>query len=440
MDEINNLAESQLHDAHYLKSVTHLGDERPIVTDHDIHSVSGIKLVHAGMRINSALYERLLQHKLAPPLDQCLSAENTVTGKSLAEQAALMLKEDKRLSVIQSAQMGGWKLPFVLKQVPLNPAIAFKLTVMREMQAELLQHSLYVALISTYIGMQMRLDKSQLIDLATAALLHDIGMLHVDPELLEREHKMTEGERRHIYVHSVTSWMILKSYPEYTPDVLNAVLQHHERLDGSGYPRGLKSGEIGQLGQIIAVAEIIASRYGNEDVEHGWSRLETILKLNLRRYGWNLVRHLKVFYQEESEVPPCLDMDKQASRDKMSRISAIFSAWDGAWGKCAPGEGACYAYPVCAFINERMANLKMEVADAGLNLYAKDENFLGIEEDSRACFEARILLDETLWQLHNVLQEIRRRWPLIDEESPTHGLNAVNEWMKEVEALLTRPT
>lgn len=440
MDEINELAESQLHDAHYLKSVTHLGDERPIVADRDIHSASGIKLVNTGMRINSALYERLLQHKLAPSLDQCLSAENAVTGKSLAEQAALMLKEDERLAVIQSVQMGGWKLPFVLKQVPLNPAIAFKLTVMRETQPELFQHSLYVALVSTYIGMQMRLDKSQLIDLATAALLHDIGILHVDPELLEREHKMTEGERRHLYVHSVTSWMILKSYPEYTPDVLNAVLQHHERLDGSGYPRGLKSGEIGQLGQIVAVAEIIASRYSKEDVEHGWSRLETILKLNLRRYGWNLVRHLKVFYQDEGEVPPCLEEDKLASRDKMSKISAIFSAWDSAWKKCTPGEKKGCAYPVCSFINERMANLKLEIIDAGLNPYANDGNFVGIEEDPRACFEARILLDETLWQLHNIQQEIRRRWPSIDEESAAHGFNAANAWMKEVKVLLRRPT
>jgi len=430
MNKLTTLAEKQIHDSHYLKCVTHLGDESPITATCDIHSESGLKLVNAGMRINSSLYERLLQHKLIPALDQCLSAENTVTVESLAAKAEEMLKEDGRLALIQSAESDGWMLPFILEQVPLNPAVAFKLTVMRETQAELFQHSLYVALVSIYIGMQLQIDKARLVKLATAALLHDIGIMHVDPKLLGREHKMSEDERRHLYVHSVTAWMILKSYPEYGPEVLDGVLHHHERLDGSGYPRGLKAGEISEFGQVIAVAEIIASRYGKEDVEFGWSRLETILKLNLRRYGWNLVKHLKVFYQDEGEVPPCTDSDKQASREKMSRISAVFAAWESAKGQCDAGD------VVCAFVNERMMSLKLEVIDAGLNPYVDDENLLGIQDGSRACFDAKILLDETEWQLRNVLQELRRRWPSINEEASIHGCRAVRLWIKEVAPLL----
>lgn len=436
MDEINALAESQIHDEHYLKSVTRVGDVYPVMANRDIHSESGIKLISAGMNINSSRYDHLLQHKLAPPLDQCLSTENTVTGENLAENAAKILHEDKRLALIQTVQMGGWKLPFVLKQVRLNPAIAFKLTVMREAQPELFQHSLYVAIVSIYLGMQLRLDKYQLVDLATASLLHDIGILHVDSKFLGREYTMSEAERRHLYVHSVTAWMILKAYPEYSPEVLDAVLQHHERLDGSGYPRGLKSGEISELGQIIAVAEIVASRFGKD--EYGWHKLETILKLNLRRYGWNLVRHLKVFYQDEDAAPPCSEADRQTSRDKMTRISAIFAAWVKAWTKCK-ADGAVCAHPVCTYINERMTNLKIEVIDAGLNPDAGDENFIGIEEDAQACFDAKILLDETLWQLHDVLQEIRRRWPAIDSQKATPGFSSVSEWIMEAEALLKQP-
>lgn len=430
MNEINKLAESQIDDPHYLKSVTGMGDTCAVVANRDIHSSSGIKLVSAGMSINSSLYDRLLQHKLAPPLDQCLATENVVTPTSLADKAAMMMKADARLSLLQSSRAEGMSLPDILKQVPLNPAIAFKLTVMRETQPELFQHSLYVSLVSTYIGMQLHLSKIQLIQLATASLLHDIGILHVDPALLERGYKMTDDERRHLYVHSVTGWMILKSYPEYLPKVLDAVLQHHERLDGSGYPRGLKAEEIGQFGQIIAVAEIIASRYGKDGQEYGWSRLETILKLNLRRYGRSLVHHLKVFYQEEQEAPPCSEMDKELARGKMARISAIFSAWDEAREKWVARD------PIADFINERMRNLKMEVVDAGLNPTAGDGGLSDIEEDPRACFDARILLDETLWQLHSILQETRRRWPSLEAENSNPDARAVNVWMKEIEALL----
>ncbi len=430
MNEIEALAESQLNDPHYLHSVTHLGDTLPIVANREISTSTGMKLISAGMRIDSSLYDRLLQHRLAPPLDQCLSTEDSVTGTSLAAKAVQMMLDDKQLALIQTVKYDGQTLTSVLKQVPLNPAIAFKLTVMRETNAALYTRSIYVALVSIYLGMKLQLDKNQLKDLATAALLHDIGLLHVDPELLDPEHKMSELERRHLYVHSVTGWMVLKIYPEYKKKVLDAVLQHHEHLDGSGYPRGLKSGEVGQLAQIIAVAEIVASRHGSENDAHSWSRLETILKLNLRRYGRNLVPCLKVFYQEGPEAPPCSEIDKQNAQEQMSRISTIFAAWEKARDTC---DGKI---PACAFIDERMMNLKMEIIDAGLNPLTEDHQLLGVEDDSQACFDARMLLDETLWQLGNITRELQRRWPAVTAENPTPELSVAQAWMQEVEALL----
>lgn len=431
MNEINTFAESQIHDSHYLKNVTGMGDNCTVVANRDIHSSSsGIKLVSAGMSINSSLYDRLLQHRLSPPLDECLSAENEVTSTSLVESAVKLMQEDERLSLMQSAKSEGVSLPDILKQVPLNPAIAFKLTVMRETQSDLFQLSLYVALVSTYIGIQLKLNKNQLIQLATASLLHDIGILHIDPTLLQRGYRMTEPERRHLYVHSVTGWMILKAYPEYSSKVLDGVLQHHEHLDGSGYPRGLKGDEIGLFGQIVAVAEIIASRYGKKGMDDCGSRLEVILKLNLRRYGRNLVNHLKIFYQEEQAPPPCSELDKQQARDKMAKIIALFGAWDATRKKWPTGD------PVCVFINERMLNLRMEIIDAGLNPITEDGSLYALQEDSQACYDAKVLLDETLWQLHSILQETRRRWPSIVAENQGGTQSTVRAWMRDAEALL----
>ena len=114
----------------------------------------------------------------------------------------------------------------------------------------------------------------------------------------------------------------------------------------------------------------------------------------------------------------------------MSRISAIFSAWERAQ------DGFDTKDPVSAFINERMTNLKLEIVDAGLYLNAEDGNLLGIKEDPRACFDARILLEETLWQLRGIIRAIRRRWPSIDEDGSVRSSNGLKEWIREVEALL----
>jgi len=430
MPEINAIAENQLEGKHYLKSVTQLGDVIPVVANRDVLASTGMKLISAGMRIDSSLYERLLNHKLVPALDQCLTAENAVSGASLAKKARQMMQEDRRLTLIQSAHSFGQSLPDILKHIPLNPAIAFKLTVMREMQAALFQRSLFVALVSTYIGIQMHMSKNQLIDLATAALLHDIGLLHIDPKLLEREYKMSGEDRRHLYVHTVTGCLILKAYPEYAQRVQDAVLQHHERLDGSGYPRGLTAGKIGLFGMIVAVAEIIASQNGNVNGNDGGSRLETILKLNMRRYGEDIVRHLKVFYQAKDEVQPCSDMDKLAAQKQMSQISTIFQSWD----KVQHGLEA--ADPVYKFIDERMMNLKTEVVDAGLYLNEGAKDMLDMEGDSRACSDVRTLLDETVWQFRDILQEIRRRWPALREEGSESGHAAINSWISAVDTLL----
>lgn len=426
MAEINALAENQLEDAHYLKSVTQMGDIHPVVANQDIQAASGMKLVSGGTRINSSLYERLLNHKLVPPIDDSLSAENPVSGTSLAKVATQMMQEDKRLGLIRSVHFFGQSLPDILKHVPLHPAIAFKLTVMREMQVELFRHSIFVAMVSTYVGIQMHMSRNQLIDLATAGLLHDLGILHIDPNLLERNYRMSETERRHLYAHTVIGSLVLKVHPEYGQAVHEAVLQHHERLDGSGYPQGLAAGEIGRLGMIVAVAEIVASQYGNDSVNDHGVRLETMLKLNMRRYGEDIVRHLKVFYQEKGEAPPCSDDDKLAAQKQMSLISTAFQSWD----KVQVGGDSVYK-----FIDERMMNLKTEIVDAGLYLDAGDMDRLGIADDARACFEVKTLLDETAWQLGDILQEVKRRWPDLREESQASGA-AINSWIGAVEAML----
>lgn len=429
-NEFDELAEQQVHDTHYLKSVTDLGDTCSITANRDIHSSTGLKLAMAGMHINSALYERLMHHKLAPPLDQCLSVENAVTGESLAERAAQMLRENPRLNLVEATQFNGWSLPFAIKQVQLNPAVAFKLTVMRETNPKLFLHSIYVAIVCTYVGMQLKLDKWQLVQLSTAALLHDIGILHVDPALLSYDHVMAGEERRHLYAHPITAGMILANYPEYSAEMLNGVLQHHERLDGSGYPRGLKGGdEIGLIGQIIAVSEIVASQNNKMDDESGWARLETILKLNQRRYGWDIIRHFTVFYRGQERASKCSESDKKESREKLDRIIAIFTSWGEVLKICNE------AAPACSFINKRMENLGVELIAAGLNPYAEDGNYLGVMENPQACYDMRLLIDETLWQFHSITQEASRRWPSV--ESDTSGeLAAASKWMAEVEKLL----
>ena len=89
-----------------------------------------------------------------------------------------------------------------------------------------------------------------------AATVHDLGKITVPAEILSKPTRLSEPEFAIIKRHSEAGWELLE--PAGLPGpVTSAVLQHHERLDGSGYPAGLKGDEIGEFARIIAVADVV---------------------------------------------------------------------------------------------------------------------------------------------------------------------------------------
>ena len=117
-------------------------------------------------------------------------------------------------------------------------------------------HEKRVADLSVAIAMEMGLDKNRIQGLRLAAMVHDIGKIQVPAEILVKPGKLDEYEYKLIQKHPTTGHDIL-SQVNYPWPVAQAVWQHHERLDGSGYPRGLKQEEILLEAKIIAVADII---------------------------------------------------------------------------------------------------------------------------------------------------------------------------------------
>ena len=89
-----------------------------------------------------------------------------------------------------------------------------------------------------------------------AALIHDIGKIYVPAEILSRPSKLTISEFALVKTHPSVGHDILKTI-EFPWPIADVVLQHHERLDGSGYPRGLKTGDILLEAQILAVADVV---------------------------------------------------------------------------------------------------------------------------------------------------------------------------------------
>lgn len=117
----------------------------------------------------------------------------------------------------------------------------------------LVMHSLRSTIFAIIIGLQLKMPTHRLIELGTACILHEIGMLKLPPQYYLSEAPLNEQGKKALFTHPVLTYNILKEVSFSRPICLGC-LEHHERENGMGYPRGLTKDRISIYGKIIAVA------------------------------------------------------------------------------------------------------------------------------------------------------------------------------------------
>ncbi|MBU3100218.1 MULTISPECIES: HD-GYP domain-containing protein [Clostridium] len=134
-------------------------------------------------------------------------------------------------------------------------SILKSITNSRNIDEYLTRHSVNVAFLSSMLGKWLNLPQKDLTLLTFAAFLHDIGKVKVNQKILNKPSKLTKLEFEEIKKHSVYSYELVRTIPYLDESVSLAVLMHHERLDGSGYPLHLKEDKINTFAKIIGIAD-----------------------------------------------------------------------------------------------------------------------------------------------------------------------------------------
>ncbi len=117
-------------------------------------------------------------------------------------------------------------------------------------------HSLSVAVISIGLGMQLGLSEDELHKLGFGAIMHDIGKMNIPREIINKPGKLTEYEFGEMKKHSLYSEAYLQDNAIDDPEIYNSVMAHHEKVDGTGYPFGLKDKDIHLYAKIMSVADV----------------------------------------------------------------------------------------------------------------------------------------------------------------------------------------
>ena len=142
----------------------------------------------------------------------------------------------------------------LVSSIDRNPNALMCMTKIREKDTYLLEHSLNVAILLANFGTHVGLDEEQIQELALSGFLHDIGKIKIPDEILHKPGRLTDQEmtvmKDHVYYG--TKVLLEMGIPD---SIVETIGQHHERLDGYGYPDGLRGEEITHFGRMIAIVD-----------------------------------------------------------------------------------------------------------------------------------------------------------------------------------------
>ncbi|MBS0543858.1 MAG: HD domain-containing protein [Proteobacteria bacterium] len=393
---------------HFVRSVAELGESQAIVAHEDIYASNGMKLLARGSSVDCSHIELLSRHKLRAPLDLALAAEKQVDPTQLAFDANKLLSADPVMAAL--AERSGDPLGFrqCLGALPLPAPIMFRLTVMREMRSALFDHTLRIALITYALAVRMKRPQRELNDLLVAALCHDLGEMHTDPDLLAPGHHISIDERRFIHVHPVTGYVLLCDIPSVSNATLLAVLQHHERLDGSGYPAGLGGNNIHPLARILSVAEATEALVRRGDTR----RVDVLLRLNHQRFDAAVANTLR----ELLLIGASQDDGGKAAGEALGQLARFERLFADAPKLLSRLDAQPAGTRELAFVRERMAMLKSLVHNSGMSPEYHDTLVHMIRDDPEVASEFAATIDELKWLMRDIVNEIERRAARADGE------------------------
>lgn len=260
---------------------------------HDILNAYGVTIVPADSvltreSVNILINHRIDLYSLTLAEDQKPVAENSIQLGELVQQTVTISKELFESILVSRKvplmEIRNEVLPAIL-QLSKNPDIFELFEAVKAKDDYVYQHNVGVGVISTLIGRWMNLDDSELSILSLAATLHDVGKIKLPLEVLNKPGKLSEVEFQLIKKHTILGYELLKGTTGLSMRIARVALQHHERVDGKGYPLGLKKENIDVFSSIVAVADIFHAMSSRRPYHEPLSFHEIVSQMSQGRFG-----------------------------------------------------------------------------------------------------------------------------------------------------------
>jgi putative nucleotidyltransferase with HDIG domain len=160
-----------------------------------------------------------------------------------------------------------------------NPGALISLARLKTADDYTYMHSVAVCAMMVALARQLKLDEEQTRAAGVAGLLHDLGKAMMPMDILNKPGKLTDAEFAIIKSHPVEGHKLLLGGSEVGEIALDVCLHHHEKIDGSGYPKGFKGDEISLVAKMGAVCDVYDAITSNRPYKAGWDPAESLRKM-----------------------------------------------------------------------------------------------------------------------------------------------------------------
>lgn len=230
----------------------------------DEYMIDGLlKLNIMSVYIQDGEYEPLDEELISPKIRQKIDSLRTAdrskvtlshsVKKRVAEGIQFIYSNTESEDMVNAANSITNDL---LAAIDSNDAIAIDISALKTSDEYTFKHSVDVATIAMVVAKQQGFSKNEIREIGLSGLLHDIGKTKVPLEILNKPEKLTPEEFAIMKQHSVFGYEMMKDRPDFTPAISLGILQHHEKMNGQGYPLGCTGDKISPYARILTVADI----------------------------------------------------------------------------------------------------------------------------------------------------------------------------------------
>lgn len=230
-------------------------------------------------QVEAELQLAVSEKRQVAPVSTSVELERAAKICLQSKQAVISMFQEARMG--KAVDTGGAKrlVEEITDSVARNPGALISLARLKTVDDYTYMHSVAVCAMMVALAKQLGLDAEQTRSAGLSGLMHDLGKAMMPMDVLNKPGKLTDAEFSIIKTHPQEGHRLLLTGSELDPMVLDVCLHHHEKTDGSGYPKGLKGDEISLFAKMGAVCDVYDAITSNRPYKSGWDPAESLRKM-----------------------------------------------------------------------------------------------------------------------------------------------------------------